>query len=176
MARASSHLPIREDEMTRGDAFERNNVFLSVVALLIAPAPPLQASRPALSGFIVGYKAEQGGASLLEEVPTGETVQKWTRMVTTQKFDNIAYRLSPDRMMGSLATNYITHASAALLRRLAAMATSARYGRIAQKIRKPDCRKRCWPERSPTKVRCTSFRSLGEGFRPRRTLLGVKLT
>ncbi|WP_338503313.1 hypothetical protein V6R86_07415 [Sphingomonas kaistensis] len=83
-------------------------MFLSVVALLIAPAPPLQASRPALPGFIVGYKAELGGGSLLEEVPTGETVQKWTRMVTTQKFENIAYRLSPDRMMGSLATNYMT--------------------------------------------------------------------
>ena len=83
-------------------------MFLSFATLLMAPAQALEASRPALPGFVVGHKAEQGGASLIEEVPEVETVQKWTRMVTTQRFENIAYRLSPDRMMGRLASGYMT--------------------------------------------------------------------
>src|SRR4030095_366895 len=46
--------------------------------------------RPGLPGFIVGYDVARDGNSILEQVPAGETVEKWTRMVTTQRFAGAA--------------------------------------------------------------------------------------
>lgn len=43
----------------------------------------IQAPLPEL---IVGYEAERGGSSIVEQIPPGETVQRWTKMVTTQRF------------------------------------------------------------------------------------------
>jgi hypothetical protein len=80
---------------------------LFISAILMTSAAEPEVTRPPLPGFVVGYKAAHGGASLLEEVPQGETVQKWTRMVTTQRFENIAFRLSPAKMMGTIATNFV---------------------------------------------------------------------
>lgn len=49
---------------------------------------------PALPGFVVGYTAGNAKQSIREEVPRGETVQAWTRMVTTQRFSGLA-RIKP---------------------------------------------------------------------------------
>jgi hypothetical protein len=48
--------------------------------------------RPALPSFAVGYNVARDGNSIVEEVPHGETVEKWTRMVTTQRFAGVARR------------------------------------------------------------------------------------
>ena len=48
--------------------------------------------RPGLPGFIVGYNVARDGNSIVEQVPVGETVEKWTRMVTTQRFAGAARR------------------------------------------------------------------------------------
>lgn len=49
-------------------------------------------AQPPLPGFIVGYQAARDGSMILEQVPVGETVQKWTRMVTTQRFAGVGLR------------------------------------------------------------------------------------
>jgi hypothetical protein len=50
-------------------------------------------ARPPVPGFIVGFQAAKDGTLIVEQVPAGETVQKWTRMVTTQRFAGAARRI-----------------------------------------------------------------------------------
>lgn len=50
---------------------------------------------PPLSGFVVGHSAANAGQSIREEIRTDETVQRWTRMVTTQRFTGLAARSTP---------------------------------------------------------------------------------
>ena len=53
-------------------------------------------SAPALPGFVVGFNKAAGGSSIVEQVPQGETVHDWTRMVTTQRFAGLAARTGGD--------------------------------------------------------------------------------
>ncbi len=59
-------------------------------------------------GFVVGYSASNGQAAITEEVPSGETVDKWTRMITSQFFRGFARASSPyaflEGMQKSLAS------------------------------------------------------------------------
>lgn len=61
---------------------------------------------PDLPGFVVGHAKANNNQSIREEVPQGETVQRWTRMVTTQWFRKLAERLTPieyaNKMLQSL--------------------------------------------------------------------------
>lgn len=50
---------------------------------------------PALPGFVVGYSAGNDEQSIREEVPRGQTVEAWTRMITTQRFAGLAARATP---------------------------------------------------------------------------------
>jgi hypothetical protein len=52
-------------------------------------------AAPALPGFVVGYSAGNAQQSIREEIPRGETVEAWTRMVTTQRFTGLAQRTTP---------------------------------------------------------------------------------
>lgn len=62
-------------------------------AMPLAAAPPAERlASPALSGFIVGYQAANAAQSIREEVPRGESVERWSRMVTTQRFTALAAR------------------------------------------------------------------------------------
>ena len=56
----------------------------------VAQAPGERLARPTLAGFITGYDAKSNGSAMLEQIPAGETVQRWTRMVTTQRFARLA--------------------------------------------------------------------------------------
>jgi hypothetical protein len=59
--------------------------------ILIVAALALEAlARPPVSGFVTGYEAAKGGSYMLEQVPAGETVDRWTRMITTQRFAKVA--------------------------------------------------------------------------------------
>jgi len=49
-------------------------------------------ARPAVAGFVVGYEVARDGNLIQEQVPKGEDVDKWTRMVTTQRFAGVATR------------------------------------------------------------------------------------
>ncbi len=63
--------------------------FCLIVALLLLPTPATakeQLESPALPDFVVGYEAADGFQSIREEVPSGETVENWSVMITTQRF------------------------------------------------------------------------------------------
>lgn len=71
----------------------------AVIALASAsPAAAADAERlvsPPLANFVLGYSAANEAQSIREEVPRGETVERWTRMVTTQRFAGLAARSTP---------------------------------------------------------------------------------
>lgn len=76
---------------------------LSVVAVpVMALAQPVgrvigreELVAPPLPGFVVGFEQGNERGGIREEIPRGETVQAWTRMVTTQRFAGVALRASP---------------------------------------------------------------------------------
>lgn len=50
---------------------------------------------PRLDGWTIGFYRANEQQSIREEVPRGQTVEAWTRMVTTQRFTGLAARTSP---------------------------------------------------------------------------------
>ena len=79
---------------------------LSLALLAISvPAAADELVSPGLHGFIVGFEAANEQQSIREEVPAGESVQDWTRMVTTQRFAGAATRLTPSDFLGVMARN-----------------------------------------------------------------------
>lgn len=79
---------------------------LALALLLATPALAESAAEhlaaPALPGFIQGYQAANASQSIREEIPRGETVQAWTRMVTTQRFTGLARRATPEEYAGNI--------------------------------------------------------------------------
>jgi hypothetical protein len=78
-------------------------IMASIAALpLLAPvatAQPAAQERlvaPALPGFVVGYTAANAQQSIREEIPRGETVEAWSRMITTQRFVGTARAATPE--------------------------------------------------------------------------------
>lgn len=72
---------------------------LPLLASMTAAAQPADRERlvaPALPGFVVGYSAANARQSIREEIPSGETVQAWSRMVTTQRFAGTARAATPE--------------------------------------------------------------------------------
>jgi hypothetical protein len=59
---------------------------LAAISIASAAAAENRLVSPPLAGFVVGYEAGNEAQSIREEVPKGETVEKWTAMVTTQWF------------------------------------------------------------------------------------------
>jgi hypothetical protein len=61
-----------------------------------------------LPGFFEGHRVESANGMIVEWVPQGETVERWTRMVTVQRFAGAAQRLRPrdllDNMIAGLRT------------------------------------------------------------------------
>ncbi|MGE3692650.1 MAG: hypothetical protein AB7F98_14855 [Novosphingobium sp.] len=72
---------------------------LAGLALIAAASALAQSAErlvsPPLAGFTVGYERANAQQSIREEVPRGETVDRWTRMVTTQWFSGLAARTTP---------------------------------------------------------------------------------
>lgn len=96
-------------------------MFAFIIAGLLAFSADAQVVRPPLPGFVVGNQQAAGGASILEQVPSGETVERWTRMVTTQRFEGLADRID----------------AAGFLNRLGALTTERCAGAKASEVRKP---------------------------------------
>jgi hypothetical protein len=75
----------------------KSNIALTALMLAASPALAQQGAAerlvsPALPGFVIGYNAANAQQSIVEEVPRGESLQAWTRMVTTQRFAGLARR------------------------------------------------------------------------------------
>jgi len=84
---------------------------IAVLALLAISSLGVSAARaehlntPAVPGFVIGYEAANEEQSIREDVPEGETVQAWTRMVTTQRFGGAATRLTPTGFLQVITPN-----------------------------------------------------------------------
>lgn len=89
----------------------RRTVFALLAILLTAAAPPgtgpdagdgYLVSSP-LPGFMIGFSDGNARGAIIEQVPQDETVDKWTRMVTTQRFSGVAERAKPLDYLGIIA-------------------------------------------------------------------------
>jgi hypothetical protein len=78
---------------------------LSLPASALAQAGAERLASPPLSGFIHGYQAANAQQAIREEVPRGETVERWTRMVTTQRFGGLASRATPAAYARTIAAS-----------------------------------------------------------------------
>lgn len=63
---------------------------LLALAVLIAVPTQAQArewvAQGALPGLAVAFEQRAGGSTIVERIPPGETVERWTRMATNQRF------------------------------------------------------------------------------------------
>ena len=66
------------------------------LAAVAQPAAQERLIAPAQPGFVVGYSAANAQQSIREEIPAGETVQAWSRMITTQRFMGLARGATPE--------------------------------------------------------------------------------
>lgn len=57
---------------------------------------------PALPGFVTGHSAANAQQSILEQIPAGESIQAWTRMVTTQRYGGLARRATVAQYVGNV--------------------------------------------------------------------------
>jgi hypothetical protein len=51
-----------------------------------AAQPSEWSGRPSAPGFVVGFDKANAEQAIIERVPAGETVERWTRMLTSQRF------------------------------------------------------------------------------------------
>ncbi|WP_338465974.1 hypothetical protein RXV95_10370 [Novosphingobium sp. ZN18A2] len=58
---------------------------------------------PTLPGFEIGHTDGDGQQWIMEQVPRGESVHDWTRMITTQRFNGIAGQTTPKDYLGVIA-------------------------------------------------------------------------
>jgi hypothetical protein len=69
-------------------------VLFSGAALAQSAAPHERLEGPTLPEYVVGFRGGNAEQAIREEVPRGETVQRWTRMVTTQWLAGLSSRIS----------------------------------------------------------------------------------
>ena len=72
-------------------------VSFSTVAAAAAPAE--WSGRPAAPGFVVGFEKANAEQSIVERVPAGESVERWTRMLTSQRFIGRAADPGPRQLL-----------------------------------------------------------------------------
>lgn len=81
---------------------------MTMAAMAAGAAMALDGERmvsPPLAGFAVGHSAANAEQSIREEIPRGETVERWTRMVTTQRFGGLAARATPAAYARTIAAS-----------------------------------------------------------------------
>lgn len=74
-------------------------IALSGIAAGAAAAPAEWSGRPAASGFVVGFDKANAEQAIVERIPAGETVERWTRMLTSQRFVGRARDPGPRQML-----------------------------------------------------------------------------
>jgi hypothetical protein len=85
-------------------------IFATGLALSIAAqgAAPEWIVQDPLPGFFVDFREEGSDGMIVEQVPDGESVERWTRMVTVQRFGGAAQRLSPQALLGNMVDGLAT--------------------------------------------------------------------
>jgi hypothetical protein len=104
------------------------NRMLGAALVLVAAqsGPAEQLASPPLPGFVEGFAKANAAQSIREEVPSGETVEAWTRMVTTQRFTGLAERATPLDYAGDILANVPRSCPGARTSRPAALTVSGR--------------------------------------------------
>lgn len=108
---------------------------LATAAIASLPLSPAWADHLAaedLPGFVVGHEAANAEQSIREEVPAGETVEDWTRMVTTQRFGGAAARVTPTGFLEMIGRNLAAVCPGA---RTSKILTNPRGGHAAAQVR-----------------------------------------
>ena len=85
-----------------------------------------QLVAPPLAGFVEGFARANAGQSIREEVPRGETVESWTRMVTTQRLTGLAARATPLEYAGNILGHVPRSCPGARVGRPASLTVSGR--------------------------------------------------
>lgn len=57
-----------------------------------AAAPTEWVGQARLPGLVIAFHRAEGGSMIVERVPPGETYERWTRMVTNQRFAGVIAR------------------------------------------------------------------------------------
>ena len=57
---------------------------------------------PDLDRWVIGYEAHSATQAIREEVPEGESVKDWSRMVTTQRFGGLAALTTAENYLGTI--------------------------------------------------------------------------
>ena len=70
---------------------------LALAGTAHAQATEERLSGPEVPGFTIGYAAASDTQSIREEVPEGESTQRWSRLITTQRFGGLATRITPKK-------------------------------------------------------------------------------
>ena len=74
-------------------------IALSWIASGAAAAPAEWSGRPAARGFVVGFDKANAEQAILERIPAGETVERWSRMLTSQRFVGKARDPGPRQLL-----------------------------------------------------------------------------
>lgn len=75
-----------------------------VALLMFSPAAAVAATAewsapPAAAGFVVGFEKANAEQSIVERIPAGESVERWTRMLTSQRFVGRARDPGPRQLL-----------------------------------------------------------------------------
>lgn len=108
------------------------HIITACAVLALASAPPAAAAEaerlvsPPLAGFVLGYSAANAAQSIREEVPRGESVERWSRMVTTQRFTGLAARSTPAAYARTIADQTPQACPGAIVSPVASLTVSSR--------------------------------------------------
>ena len=78
-------------------------MLIFVAAMTLVAQSGEWAAPPPVDGFVVGYQQTAGEQSIEEWVPRGETVQDWSRMVTTLTLGGVS---DPARFLAVLESGW----------------------------------------------------------------------
>lgn len=63
--------------------------------------------EPIVRGFTISHQRARDGNAIVERVPSGETSQAWTRMVTLQRFVGANSRIRPEQLLQTMGAGVV---------------------------------------------------------------------
>ena len=82
---------------------------------------------PELDRWVIGYEAHNATQAIREEVPEGESVKDWTRMVTTQRFSGLAALTTPENYVANIARSVERKCPGAQVGAIGSLAITGRH-------------------------------------------------
>lgn len=107
-------------------------------ALAAAPAAAMAGEhsvRPSVANFVVGYDRANAEQAIVEQIPKGESVENWTRMLTSQRFTGRGRDPGPRGLLTNIQASLPRACPGA---RTSAIAAATVSGRPAVRMR-ADC-------------------------------------